>query len=237
MLKFLGVGAQKAGTTWLYNALKNHRLICFPQGKELHFWNNDIDEEKINKYLNVFHHPTLTEGEITPAYGHIGKCKIEAIYHYLPDIKIIYIMRNPMERAWSSALMALKRSEMNFDEASNQWFIDHFYSAGSLARGDYKKSLQNWYGVYPPENILLLVFEDMIMKPEETIKVIFEHLDINTPSTQEIKSWRLENKIFVGSGYRIRPEFRYILNSIYREKIIALENYLKINLSCKWRTM
>nr|CAA6829793.1 MAG: Sulfotransferase [uncultured Thiotrichaceae bacterium] len=234
MFKFLGVGAQKSGTTWLYTALSRHPLINFPQGKEVHFWNNDISDEKIDNYLSGFLTPSLIEGEITPAYGHLTPNQIEHIYEHLPDIKIIYVMRNPVERAWSAALMALGRSEMVFNEASDQWFIDHFTSAGSLSRGDYQQSLMNWVNVYSAENVLPLIFEDMVLDPEKSIKKTLEHLELGAPDVEMMTDWGLERKIFSGSGDKIRPQLSFFLKSIYREKIINLENYLKMDLSLEW---
>jgi hypothetical protein len=58
------------------------------------------------------------------------------VHARFPDARLIYLIRNPIERAWSSALMALRGAEFAFDEASDAWFIDHFHSRGSLSRGN-----------------------------------------------------------------------------------------------------
>ncbi len=234
MLVFLGIGAQKSGTTWLYNALNKHPLINFPKGKEVHFWNGNINSFNVNDYLISFIDPRLVEGEITPAYGHLSKDKIRIIHRYLPDIKIIYIMRNPVDRAWSSALMALNRSELKFEEASDQWFIDHFTSAGSLARGDYEKALKNWTSIYTVDRVLPLFFEDMVVSPYLLIKNVFRFLQVDILDDALIRDWDLHTKVFPGRGNTIRPHLKSFLQSIYREKIINLERYLDIDLSSKW---
>ena len=120
MLDFLGIGAQKAGTTWLYEQLRLHPDISFPAGKEVHFW--DLQYERgIEWYRPLFTHDKCKcLGEITPAYAMLSKVHIEEIRDINPSLKIIYILRNPIHRAWSSALMALKRAEMTIDEASDQ---------------------------------------------------------------------------------------------------------------------
>ena len=70
MIDFLGIGAQKAGTTWIYQHLSRHPQICFPAGKEIHFWdhyrNNGVDW-----WTSLFadDHPGRKQGEITPAYA------------------------------------------------------------------------------------------------------------------------------------------------------------------------
>lgn len=69
MLDFLGIGAQKAGTTWLQVMLSQHPEIHFPLGKEVHFWNHQY--KGLAWYQAHFNnsHQNCKQGEITPAYG------------------------------------------------------------------------------------------------------------------------------------------------------------------------
>src|SRR5690606_23280995 len=129
MLAFLGIGAQKAGTTWLYRQLSRHPRVRFPGGKEVHFWNARIERDSLDWYRALFSSdPALVEGDVTPAYGILEPTVIRQIHDAFPDLRIIFIMRNPVARAWSSALMALGRAEMTLQDASEQWFLDHFHS-------------------------------------------------------------------------------------------------------------
>ena len=144
MLQFLGIGAQKAGTTWLFSMLSRHPDLSFPAGKEIHFWDQQHDRG-IDWYRNLFASDTQRlEGEITPAYAILAPELIRDCHAHFPHVRLIYLIRNPIERAWSSALMALTRAEMTLPEASDQWFIDHFNSAGSRARGDYAGCIAAW---------------------------------------------------------------------------------------------
>ena len=127
MLDFLGIGAQKAATTWIYQQLSRHPQISFPAGKEVHFW----DQHRCNGagwWLGLFadDRQGQKQGEITPAYATLDPATIREIAALLPDLRVFYSLRNPIARAWSSALMALERAEMTIDEASHVWFIDHF---------------------------------------------------------------------------------------------------------------
>lgn len=94
-------------------------------------------------------------GEITPTYSILPIETIRECHANFPDLKLIYLLRNPIDRAWSSANMALTKSEMEIHEASAQWFIDHFKSRGSLMRGDYESCLRNWLACYTRENLLV----------------------------------------------------------------------------------
>jgi len=126
MLNFLGIGAQKCGTTWLYAMLSKHPDIAFPGGKEIHFWSEDDYQERLAWYQNLFSGDEQVKGEITPAYAFLDGGRIKEIYRLVPDLRLIYMIRNPVNRAWSNALMALPRVQMKLEEASDQWFIDPF---------------------------------------------------------------------------------------------------------------
>jgi hypothetical protein len=66
----------------------------------------------------------------------LDEATIREIAGLPPNLRVIYSLRNPIARAWSSALMSLERAEMTIDEASPLWFLDHFKSAGPRRRGD-----------------------------------------------------------------------------------------------------
>ncbi len=231
MLDFLGIGAQKAGTTWLYEQLRQHPQLAFPLGKEVHFWNRPHDAVAIADYLNHFDNITVTAGEITPAYGILPFNVIQEIYSHAPQLRLIYLIRNPMERAWSSALMALQRAEMTIDEASDAWFIDHFYSVGSLARGDYQTCLQNWRAVFPEEQLLILYFEHIVTKPEVLLNCCFQHLGVTPLSAGQLQQHGCYEQVFAGPGHALRSSLKPALKLLYQDKINDLSRYLAMDLS------
>src|SRR5882762_11179673 len=166
MLDFMGIGAQKAATTWIYQHLSRHPQISFPAGKEVHFW----DQHRCNGtdwWLGPFadDRQGQKQGEITPAYATLDPATIREIAALLPNLRVFYSLRNPMPRAGSSALMALERAEMAIDEASHLWFLDHFKSAGSRRRGDYLSCIKRWRSVFSHEQILMIMFDDVVRDP------------------------------------------------------------------------
>ena len=227
MFQFLGIGAQKAGTTWLYRNLSLHPGIEFPLGKEAHFWNQPHDEQAVVEYLlRLDSTATRCAGEITPAYGFLPRSTIQEIRKFRPGIHLIYILRNPMQRAWSAALMALERAEMQPHEASDQWFIDHFHSAGSLKRGDYEACLRNWLSVFSPEQLLLLRFEHISTWPAELLNRCFRFLQLPPMPLSELRATGCDAAVFSGSGEPLRPTLLPALRDLYYPKIRALEAYL-----------
>lgn len=231
MLNFLGIGAQKAGTTWLYTQLLQHPDIRFPLGKEVHYWNRKFPRHSTTEYLNSFLQQDKCEGEITPAYGHLPLDTITSIRNTLPQLKVIYILRNPIDRAWSSALMALNRAEMEFDEASDAWFIDHFNSKGSRMRGAYEHCLKNWRNTFDHESVLIFFHEDIQTQPEQVLDMCCRHLSIAAFSEEALEKMSLRKKVFAGDPQIIRPALKQHLLGQYSDEIRSLSTYLQTDLS------
>jgi hypothetical protein len=231
MLDFFCIGAQKCGTTWLFEQLRKHPQIDFPAGKEIHFWDQK-HAKGLDWYRSLFEGPSIAGkkcGEITPAYAILAPDMIEECHEKFSNLKLIYIIRNPIERAWSSAKMALARAEMELEEASDQWFIDHFRSRGSTMRGDYETCLRNWLALYPKEQLLVALFDDLVSTPARLIKDCFTHLEVDP----EDYDWgnHLKAKVFPTEEHPIPNSLRSELQRIYRPKILSLSGYLGVDLS------
>lgn len=233
MWQFLGIGAQKAGTTWLYQNLRRHPEIAFPGGKEMHFWNRDHGPGDIERYLATFASPGISEGEITPAYAILSSHVVAEIAHAGPSLRLLYLVRNPVERAWSSALMALERAEMRWGEASDAWFIDHFQSQGSIARGDYAACLQRWLEHFPREQLLVLFHEELQQSPQSVLERACAHIGVSEPSAEMNR--HCQQRVFSGAGHPLPEHLRDFLQALYEPRIQALEALLGIDISA-WRT-
>lgn len=231
MLSFLGIGAQKAGTTWLYEQLNRHPQLAFPLGKEVHFWNRPHNPATVADYLDRFAQLDAIAGEITPAYGMLPLETIQEIHHHAPSLRLIYLIRNPINRAWSSALMALQRAEMTIDEASDQWFSDHFHSAGSMKRGDYQTCLQNWRAVFSDKQLLVLRFERIVTEPESLLNRCFQHLGVAPQDSEQLQKQGCRMPVFTGPGIPLRPTLRPVLRALYQDRIKQLARHLDMDLS------
>ena len=235
MLHFLGIGAQKAGTSWLYENLRRHPQIRFPSSKEVHFWDYEPNYLRgFSWYLDRFPPPPngVINGEITPAYAILPPARIAELHARLPALRLIYMLRNPIERAWSSALMALSRAEMRFEEASDAWFLDHFRSAGSLRHGDYASCLGAWLAEFEMRDFLILFFDEIEKDPLALLRKCEDHLGVrNQLSLMDITC----DKVSFGSGVPIRPALRDALLELYAPPIRRLERMLGCSLA-HWLT-
>jgi hypothetical protein len=230
MLKFLGIGAQKAGTTWLYENLRKHPDIYFPAGKEIHFWDNDEAVKNPENYVSLFNQKEMFGGDITPAYSILEKERISLIYERFPNLKIIFMVRDPRERAWSSAKMAMARAELRGHEVSDQWFIDHFLSRGSKLRGDYIRTIKNWSYFFKRESICVVDFEKLKESPFEVIYAVLSHISEDLVSNSESLKACQENctaQIFLGQAMDPSPTLQSFLNDLYRGKMDEFNNYVR----------
>ena len=98
--KFLIVGGMKAGTSSLAQILNQHPKIFIPN-QELHYFNKDENYFKGYDFYNKNFKAGVLNGEKTPTYSFQENCA-ERIYKYNKDFKLIWILRNPTDRAISN---------------------------------------------------------------------------------------------------------------------------------------
>src|SRR5688500_15058077 len=142
---FLGIGAMKSGTTWLYHNLKLHPDIYMPSPKELHYFDKNF-HLSLRRYAKNFRHASgKVRGEITPRYGVLPPSRIAYIRHVMPDVRLVFMMRNPVDRAWSHMLHDYtKRDRRPYDEIAEHEILAHFRSLGSRKKGNYLQNIENW---------------------------------------------------------------------------------------------
>lgn len=215
MVDFLGIGAQKAGTTWLFHHLARHPQIAFPAGKELHFWDlvwHHGDPALAGRWVDMLEPPSrrcpagrpVRSGEITPAYAILPTATIEAIHACCPNVRLFISLRNPMERAWSAAMMDLRRDGREPGTTSDEWFLDHFRSDTSQARGDYLGCLERWWSVFPREQLLVLVHDDIRRCPAEVLGRLTRHLHVDTADLADTPAAELAEVVVPHLGHGSR---------------------------------
>ncbi len=235
MLSFLGIGAQKAGTTWLYEQLRRHPALSFPRDKEVHFWNFPHTAAEVAAYLASFGGEGVVAGEITPAYAILPVETIREIQDQAPALRLIYLLRNPIERAWSAARMDCQRAGMAVAEAPHPWFSDHFQAAASRMRGDYATCLRHWLGVFPAEQLLVQRFEQILNEPEALLNRCCDHLGVPVPRPGEWPVADCRQPVFAGPVHPLPPTLEAELRALYAAPIRQLAAEYDLDLST-WLT-
>lgn len=222
----VGIGAQKSGTSWLYEYLKNHPEVFLSPRKEMHVFDHrhvcnadalrntllkrvqhlastQIDRkgnsadlyrrmlmsvekiamiDNLDFYIEYFESLVKDQkifGEITPNYSLLPKEGFLEILSIYESVKFIFIMRDPVSRAWSHINDQLKRTgkEMSDDEKLRCIFEgasgknNHYFR-----KGDYCQTINNLESVVSRDNILYLFYENLFT--DESIKKICDFLDI-----------------------------------------------------------
>lgn len=198
---FLIIGAQKAGTYGLFYTLKQHSLLSKSTKKEIHYFDNDNWYSKRgsqNEYFMNFPLSTqMKKGELlfeaTPDYIYNPK-SAQRIFQHNPKMKLIIILRNPVERAisaWTMFHHQLKTEEYknvydsrNFDEAIQEEFANfdssNFYNdfRAYIKRGIYQWQLENYLKVFPLNQILIINSNHLLSNHEEQMNHILNFLDL-----------------------------------------------------------
>lgn len=172
---FIFIGPDKAGSTWLYRALKFHPQAYLPSAKELFFFDRFYDRGW-DWYLSFFHHAppqARVLGEISHDYLFSDKA-CDRIASSLPDVRLMVCLREPCERAFSSYLYMLKQGRISctFEEAIDtvEELIDH---------GRYVAHLQRYLARFPRTRLHIAFFDDLVRDPQQFFEGICEFLSLD----------------------------------------------------------
>ena len=206
---FLVIGVVKGGTTSIYKYMVQHPMIASATAKEIHYFKRKFFATH-NSYWYRSHFPlsqTLTRslkltGEASPEYFHNPEAP-QNIYQLVPEAKLILLLRNPIDRAYSHYEMNMKNRKkklgldphktftqivhdeieiLKFNRPSDQaskMFEREPLGFTYLGSGMYIYSLRNWFQVFPKEKILILKSEDLFDNPEILMNQVFEFLGLD----------------------------------------------------------
>ena len=162
---FVGVGAQRAGTSWWYRAIEDHPRVARieDQAKELHFfgrfWQGDIPDDLPERYHRFFPRPPdAITGEWTPRYMY-DFWSLRLLQRSAPDARILVLLRDPLERY----LSGLARQIRLADEAEQP--LNLMMLADALARGLYHPQLLRVFEFFARERVLVLQYERCVADP------------------------------------------------------------------------
>jgi len=177
---FLGIGAPQSGSTWLYENLRCHPELYLPDQKELHYFDRGF-HRSLRSYTNKFKPGCQkVKGEITPGYSILPLECIRFIQVIMPEVKLIFLMRNPIDRILSAVRRIFSRlPHKKFEEVDESEFYAYFRSERCRKRSDYLTILNNWISVFPREQLYLGFFDDIKNQPQKLLCDIFAHIDVS----------------------------------------------------------
>lgn len=215
---FIILGSQRGGTTSLYRFLEQHPCMASSTRKECHYFDFNYARGlnwyrayfparwKVRRVLRESGRRLIT-GEASPYYlfhPHAPRRAAATV----PGAKLIAILRNPVDRAYSHHQLMKKHGleERSFEEAidgeteriapelAKMLADDTYYSYAHqnfsyLARGVYVDQLANWHAHFPREQLLVIRAEDLFKKPREVLPQVLEHVGLPPHDVEEFKRY------------------------------------------------
>ena len=233
-LDFIVAGAQKSGTTALHYFLKKHPQIALPDRQEMHFFDDEeIFSGPVDYKLLHRHFPPVARsaivGECTPSYLY-WKPAMERIRNYNSLIKLIILLRNPIDRAFAHWNMQRfkGRESLDFLDALKeepkriaQPLTIESRRFAYVDRGFYSSQLDRVFKFFPREQVHIVKFEDFRDRKQETLDGIFEFLGVKS-----LRRIRDKDRNIVPYERTMTPEERKYLSEVFSAEITKLEQML-----------
>ena len=270
MVDFVGIGAPRAGTTWLYGNLRWHPQIWFPFIKELHYFDsvhltpgrtragrlrikvkkklganrksksaNRLDNRAYFKrirspdymytdewYYDIFSPapPDSKSGEITPAYCAIGEQGIAHMKRMLPNVQLIYNVRDPLSQ-FISGFGLWARKPRRAKRTPAEVLDDLFF-----AKGDYRRNIPLWDAAYGAQ-IYYLPFGQIKTDPTSVLRRIEARLGLEPfdgyPTVSEhvtgSSKVEIEPAIMARLEEAAEPQRRYLIERFGEEFVAAIK--------------
>jgi hypothetical protein len=244
---YLIIGAQKCGTTSLSAYLNAHpQLVHLPWAKEVHYfdrrWAHGVRYYRSWFPLRSTHASALT-GEATPYYL-FHPLAAERAGSTVPDARIVAVLRNPVERAYSHYKHNVRygREPLSFSAAldaegdrlageeirlvNGAWSRPRHQHFSYVARGHYASQLRRWMSVFPREQILVLSSEALFSDPAATFDGVARFLGLDTA---KLPRYRQHNAS--GDSSELPPDTRKRLDACFADEGAALHELLGVDFS------
>lgn len=197
---FLVIGGQRCGTTSFFHYLRQHPQIYMFEGKEIHYFDRHYQngQDWYETHFNFQVAPAGLIGEVSPNYMIYPYCP-ERVRDYNPDIKLIALLRNPIDRAYSHFMgkritgrepcesfqksLTLENDRISSD--IKRMKVDQFYYSQSVRnfsymhRGHYYMHLKKWLSFFSRENFLILKSEELFCNPAVQMDLVADFLNIS----------------------------------------------------------
>jgi hypothetical protein len=172
-------------------------------------------------------------GEITPAYSVLEVEDIARIAKIMPEAKILYIIRNPIERGWSAVKTGIRHQirKRRISRAEKKRQLREPFSPdklerafqrithrqGYLLRSDYVRTIENWKRCFPEEQFFLGFFDDIVRDPKGLLSSVFAFLGVDSS----------EQHITLAAFQKINPSPSEDIPAVL-ERVLAEQHYPQI---------
>jgi hypothetical protein len=275
---FLGIGAQKAGTTWLHENLATQPGVWLPPIKEIHFLDHAPPSLVKRLWGRTSHHriaraqaygsigglfrrePELSRarrafriafahrnmdwyasifpeergvacGEICPGYARLDRETIAEIYRRNSQLKVIYLLRDPVDRAWSSLAMHFRKGNSQLiGDVSESEVLERLAQPKTFSHCQYAQNIANWESVVPTAQIFYGFFEQISESATAHLERILRFLGIEYP----VAATNADARVNAGRGEAIPPSIEIHLARLLLPEAVALHQRFHNAYTARW---
>ncbi len=244
---FIGIGAQKSGTTYAFEALRYCPGVSFPAmpgcrdflsnaeadgvvlntlPKEIQFLDGPNKNLSWDQYFDIFSDTPegTVAGEISPAYMTAPLERIQELRERCPDVKLFAIFRNPIERDWSAIRMiAGRRNELDDDDAL--WQIANMRHV--IDMGDYLAPLQRWLSVFPRSSFVFHTLAGLETDPKAVVGSLLDHIGLDQSHLGNMPA----NKVFTGPSKECPPKILELLRERHKHSFDGFAKLTGLDIS------
>ena len=182
---FIGIGAPKSGTTWLFKCLQEHPEVYIPSAKELNFFNYLTIDGRWEEYEQYFANipPGCYEaiGEISTRYLDSPRAP-QRIKEYIPEARLFVSLRNPIDQVYSHYWHLSSQNFHQWDTAkipqSFEASLDQ-YEDKLLFPALYYRHIQNWLSYFELSQLHIILFDEISNNPHKVFSNLCEFLKID----------------------------------------------------------
>jgi len=168
----------------------------------------------------------IMAGEITPAYSTLQSDVISTISQINPDLKIIFLIRDPIERSWSHARRTLPRLHNKpVEKIPANKVIEWFHTPDHILRSDYAGTLERWLQYFPRDQIFLGFFEDICKKPQDLLCEIFSFLGIKSSVIYDKQF--INQAVLAGTHANLPSVYEFELAKLHEPNLAKLIEFIQ----------
>lgn len=206
----------KRGMYFLFRALRNRKWSTVKWYMLYYFGYYDD-----KWYSKLFPKNGLKTGEITPNYSMLEADDIEKLYQINPDVKLILMIRNPVDRAWSGLRFTTEKLSQKIHEGDR--LFEQISDKQHLEGGEFFKTIKNYLKVFPSNQLLIIHYEAIKEHPKDVLHSLCDFLDIGEFNSEFVD---LSKKVNSAQKKNMPEEILSFLENYYKNEVVNLQKLL-----------
>lgn len=246
---FLIVGPQRTGTTWLHAHLRRHPQVFLSEPKELFYFSSiagissqRFPSAELAAYVRFFRDPPWrrlarnaysllrygvpyrprVRGEATASYAALSEEVIDDVVSLNPEIRVILMIRNPVERAWSHAKKDLARKRgRSIHQVPPEEVLAFFDDPYQIRCGSFVETADRWSARLKPGHLFLGLFDDVADHPAALLLAVMRFLGVDADPRYIGRD--VTDPINPTPGEAMPPQYREHLDRRFAPELALLE--------------